>query len=351
MTTSVDSQQPAPKRRKRGPRFAEIAGLAGVSPATVDRVLNERDSVAEATRLRVLAAAERLGVPRVLPKADHVLVHVDILLPQSETPFFHRLATALRDGAAMLDRRVVVHRTLLPETETAAMARALRNPPQKRAGFIVAAPDLPEIRSGALEALARGEKGVAVVTELPDLPGLAYVGIDNRRAGKVAGYLMGRLTNGPGRVILLGRLPSFRAHQDRHDGFREALDEFPHLAIDPIDGVTHDDPDRCFHRTWTALSAAGLPLVGIYNSGAGSAGIAGALARHPGPRPSWIGHEISDDHVDYLRRGQMDVAIDQDPAGQAIAALQTLLHAVGVTQQPPSAPHGELRVYTRHVLP
>ena len=32
-----------PKRRKKTARFAEIAALAGVSVATVDRVLNERD--------------------------------------------------------------------------------------------------------------------------------------------------------------------------------------------------------------------------------------------------------------------------------------------------------------------
>jgi LacI family transcriptional regulator len=177
------STGPTPRRRKRGPRFAEIAAMAGVSQATVDRVLNERDSVAEATRRRVLAAAERLGVPRVLPTADHALVHLDVILPRNETPFFRRLAASLRDGAAILDRRVVVHRTVPPEGDPAAMAAALASPPHRRAGFIVAAPDLPAIRSAALEALARGEKGVAVVTELPEVPGLAYVGIDNRQAG------------------------------------------------------------------------------------------------------------------------------------------------------------------------
>jgi LacI family transcriptional regulator len=161
---------------------------------------------------------------------------------------------------------------------------------------------------------------------------------------------MGRLTSAEGRVVVLGSLPSFRAHRDRHDGFREALAEFPHLVIDPVDVGTRDDADRCFHATRAALEG-GSPVVGIYNSGAGSGGIADALVAHAGARPNWVGHEISDDHVDYLRRGLMDVAIDQDPAGQAIAALQTLLFAVGVTDRPPSAARGELRVYTRHVLP
>ena len=334
------------KRRKRGPRFAEIAALAGVSEATVDRVLNERDSVAKATRLRVLEAAEQLGVPRILPKTDHEIVRLDIFLPRTQTPFLRSLSACLRDGVAMLDRRVVVHRSYLPENDGAAIAAALRNPRHPRAGFILAAPDLPEICAAVTEALARGEKGVAVVTELPEL---AYVGIDNRQAGKVASHLMGRLTSVPGRVIVFGGGTSIRAHRERHDGFREALADFPHLAIDPVDLSTHDDAERCFLRTRAALAADGAPVVGIYNSGAGSPGIAQALAEHSGPRPNWIGHEISDDHVEFLRRGLMDVAIDQDPAGQALAALQTLLQAVGVTDRPPWAARGELRVYTRYV--
>ena len=248
------------KRRKRGPRFAEIAALAGVSEATVDRVLNERDSVAKATRLRVLEAAEQLGVPRILPKTDHEIVRLDIFLPRTQTPFLRSLSACLRDGVAMLDRRVVVHRSYLPENDGAAIAAALRNPRHPRAGFILAAPDLPEICAAVTEALARGEKGVAVVTELPEL---AYVGIDNRQAGKVASHLMGRLTSVPGRVIVFGGGTSIRAHRERHDGFREALADFPHLAIDPVDLSTHDDAERCFLRTRAALAADGAPVVGV----------------------------------------------------------------------------------------
>ena len=64
-------------------------------------------------------------------------------------PFFQRLAAALRDVSAMLDRRVVVHRTTLAETDVAGLAAALRNPPHPRAGFVIAAPDQPVIRAAA----------------------------------------------------------------------------------------------------------------------------------------------------------------------------------------------------------
>ena len=43
----------------------EVAQLAGVSEATVSRVLNGVGPIKEETKRRVLEAADRLGIPRV----------------------------------------------------------------------------------------------------------------------------------------------------------------------------------------------------------------------------------------------------------------------------------------------
>ena len=74
------------RRRKRSARFIEIAVEAGVSPSTVDRVLNERGSASEKARHKVIAAAQSLGVPRILPSARHELIHIDVMLPDNRTP-------------------------------------------------------------------------------------------------------------------------------------------------------------------------------------------------------------------------------------------------------------------------
>ena len=48
----------------KGPTIREIARLAGVGEATVDRVLNNRLNVREKTRLRVAAALDKLSRDR-----------------------------------------------------------------------------------------------------------------------------------------------------------------------------------------------------------------------------------------------------------------------------------------------
>ncbi|MEO8411912.1 MAG: LacI family DNA-binding transcriptional regulator, partial [Propionivibrio sp.] len=160
------SSRAQPHRRKRTARFIEIAELAGVSPATVDRVLNERGSVSERARNRVISAARQLDVPRVLPLAQHGLIHFDVLLPDNATPFFRRLNVALQRSIAMLDRRIVVHRSLLPEHRNDVIANAILHPPYRRRGLIVAAPDTEPVRDAVRTITARGETAVAVVTSI-----------------------------------------------------------------------------------------------------------------------------------------------------------------------------------------
>ncbi len=48
----------------KGPTVCEIAALANVGPATVDRVLNNRHGVREKTRQRVLGALDKLSQER-----------------------------------------------------------------------------------------------------------------------------------------------------------------------------------------------------------------------------------------------------------------------------------------------
>src|SRR4051794_41617859 len=52
---------PRTDRRWRGPTILEIARVSGVGTATVDRVLNGRGGVREATRSKVLAAVDALN--------------------------------------------------------------------------------------------------------------------------------------------------------------------------------------------------------------------------------------------------------------------------------------------------
>ncbi|EGC99371.1 LacI family transcription regulator [Burkholderia sp. TJI49] len=146
--------------------------------------------------------------------------------------------------------------------------------------------------------------------------------------------------------MLLGGRMGYRAHADRMAGCIDQLtDAFAGLVCDGEPVETLDQDDRCYRAVAKALQAHD-DVVGIYNSGAGSAGIEAALRKAGAAgRVVWIGHEMIDLHRAYIEAGSMDIAIDQDPDGQAISALQHVLHACGIVEQPPPADPVEFRVF------
>ena len=312
-------------RRKRSPRFIEIAVEAGVSPSTVDRVLNERGSASKKARQKVIAAAQKLGVPRILPSAAHELVHIDVLLPDNTTPFFLRLRAALASACSILDKRIVVHRRTVEGADETSLVKAILKPPYRRQGLIVAAPDTQSVRQALRDVLDQSESVVTVASNVADVQGIAYFGIDNYRAGRTAGLVMGRFARRPGRVMFLSGRNDWAAHQQRTAGCREALTHsFPNLRCDASSFETLDDEYRCFVAVAEAMRSA--ELAGVYNSGAGSAGIKDALDQFDPQRSvTWITHELSDDHRQYLESGVLDMVIDQDPDMQAFMALRYLV--------------------------
>ncbi|WP_310463136.1 LacI family DNA-binding transcriptional regulator [Sphaerotilus sp.] len=348
MTESVPPSAPPP-RRKRSARFTEIAAAAGVGTATVNRVLNEHGGVSAETTARVLAAARQLGVPRVLPDPRHGLTRFDVVLARSETPYFRRLDLALTRAVQVLDRRILVHCHVVDATDAAQVRERLTRPRHRRDGLIVALHDTPDVRAALREQVDAGVPVVTLMSGIGDVPGLHYAGIDNLGAGRTAGHFIGRLAHRPGRVLRLTNTLDYRAHADRLRGCAEVLAE-RHPLIDPGAPVPcHDDADRCQLALRHALAAAqrdGVPLVGLYHSGAGSAGIAAELQRlAPAERPIWVGHELSDEHRTLLRLGLLDLVIDQDPDGQIASALHHLLHASGHVEQPAPAEPNEFRLF------
>jgi LacI family transcriptional regulator len=313
--------------------LTKVADLAGVSLSTVDRVLNERGSVSDAKRRKVIEAARVLGLRRLLPSPVHGLLRFDLLLVESDTDHYRRLAAAFSVQAQLHRSRLVLQRQTWPGDAPEQLLEFISKPRTARQGLIVVAHDTPAMRTALQDQLARGVSVVLLTTSLSGIEGATYIGIDNRMAGRCAGRLMsqwaGRIDE---RILLLTNSLLFHAHQQRVKGFLEVLGErAPALVIDDI-VECHDHDAQTYAAVVNALAGGGS-LGAIYNTGAGSEGISKAL-RERNIRPVWITHEASQQHAELLREGLLSLVIDQDPEGQAKAAIQHLLVANGDLEMP-----------------
>jgi len=313
--------------------MVDVANLAGVSLSTVDRVFNERGSVSDLKRRKVINAAKALGLKRLLPSPVHGLLRFDLLMVESNSDHFQRLAIAFARQAQLFRTRLIVQRQSWHERQPQQLLEFIARPRTARQGLIVVAHDTPEIRAALHVQISRGVPVVLLTTSLSGLDGATYIGIDNHVAGRTAGRMLGQWTPpNSGQVLLLTNCLLFHAHQQRVDGFLQVLHErAPHLAV--------SGPVECFDdevetaRAVHDILASGQPVAAIYNTGAGNGGIRSALLQYD-IRPVWFTHEASEEHADMLREGVLSMVLDQDPEGQAIAAIQHLLYANGDLEVP-----------------
>src|SRR6201984_140824 len=81
-------------------RLAEVAQYAGVSEATVSRVLNQRPGVANATQELVLAALDRPRQERPAGLRGARARLVGLVLPELQNPIFPAFAEVVADALA-----------------------------------------------------------------------------------------------------------------------------------------------------------------------------------------------------------------------------------------------------------
>jgi LacI family transcriptional regulator len=309
---------------ERRPKVADVAARAGVSTATVDRVINGRGGVHQKTVARVEEAIrEIVGHARSIAPTIDPSQRFDVVLSGERGGGTKALADAFARAADETGANIEISfvETMNPE----ALAARLRACVERGSpGVAVQVLDHALVREAVAE-LARAE--VPVVTVLTDIAGvdrLAYLGLDNRAAGRTAGLLMGRFCKGTGKLAVVWGGQLYRSHEERESGFRSVLrSERPDLqSVELITG--NDNPEVTRARVREAI-AAHRDLVGIYCVGGGVAGAADAIEQASlAPQVVLIGHNYNPETKPYLLSGTIHALVHQDMGRIAADALVCL---------------------------
>ncbi|MEQ7918584.1 LacI family DNA-binding transcriptional regulator [Xanthomonas sp. WHRI 1810A] len=202
----------------------KVADLAGVSLSTVDRVLNERGSVSDHKRRKVLNAARALGLKRLLPSPVHGLLRFDLLMVESSADHFRRLTRAFTLQGQMMRSRLMLQTQTWDEHNPEQLLDFIARPRTARQGLIVVAHDTPTIRAALQAQISQGVPVVLLTSSLSGLDGATFIGIDNRVAGRSAGRLLSQWVGAnAGHVLLLTNCLLYHAHQQRVGEFLDVL--------------------------------------------------------------------------------------------------------------------------------
>ena len=161
----------------------EVAKRAGVSTATVSRVLSRPDVVAPETRRKVMQAVERLGYePNYAAKNLRTLRSRKILItvPDLSNPFFSLILQGIEDAAQREGYAVLVGDTQHNEKREEGYALILKR--KEADGLIFLGHRLPKEAARLLKSLAPKPAPIVNGCEFSPRLGVPSVHIDNAKA-------------------------------------------------------------------------------------------------------------------------------------------------------------------------
>ncbi|TYC51970.1 LacI family transcriptional regulator [Rhodobacterales bacterium] len=329
----------------------EIARQAGMSTATVDRVLNNRANVSPQTRRRVQDALRELEAQegQLAAKGRRLFLDVVMEAPQRFSRQVRQAAEATLEGF----RPVAIRpRFTMAETMTGSGCAALLEQIRKKGsqGVCLKARDTAEVRT-AIESLR--ESRIPVVTIFTDLPGsgrLAYAGLDNESAGRTAAYLLLKTRPPQGSSVLITLSQhAFQGEEDRFRAFRAELSrQRPDIRL--IDasggGGLHLGTAQEVGEQVRGLASISC----VYSMGGGNRGVLQALEAAGHTPEVFIAHDLDDDNLDLLRQDCLTFVLHHDLKADMHVAFGHILAFQGIGNAP-SALKSDIQIVTPANIP
>lgn len=204
-----------------GSTIYDIAKKAGVSIATVSRVVNNSDGIADKTREKVLKVADELGyhpqayAQGLARKKKNIIM---VVVPVLSNYFFMEVLAGIQDEISKYNYDLNIFNVqsngegnMFPQVENIIKR-------QWADGYLFISTHL---RDNELEKLQKYDIPITLVDE--SYPGLDSVSVDNEKGIEQAMHYF--LDNGITRIAMISAMKTSKPGQQRIEGYKKALKE------------------------------------------------------------------------------------------------------------------------------
>jgi len=281
--------------------IAQLANEAGVSVATVDRVMNGRERVRPETALKVEQAARRLGyhgVNAIISRVgvDRPALTFGFILQKGRHAFYQHFAEELeRAMADCTTHRIRVNLRYAETTQPGELAELIRSLGSTVDALAATGLDHHEVTQAAGELRSQGKPTFSLLSDFAQGVRESYIGLNNLKVGRTVGWLMARLASRKGKIGIFIGGTRFHGHELRETGFRSSLREYaPHLEL--LNPQVNMENRQFTYEATVQMLEEHPDLVGIYCAGGGMEGAIAALREAPDPsRVALIVNELTDE--------------------------------------------------------
>ena len=283
------------------PTIADLANKAGVSVATVDRVLNGRHKVREETARRVYEAANEIGYHAVSLIRQRMIADLPemtfgFILQKEHQPFYQAVAAELRAAVEnATDIRGHVHMEFAQKQTPEEIASALARLKTRCDAIALTSVDHHVVTQAVAELKQDGIPVFSLLSDFASGVRENYVGLHNMRVGRTAAWLISRTAPRAGKVAIFVGSHRWHGHELRETGFRSYFREYaPQFEI--LDALVNLDTRQVTYEATLSLLDRHPDIAGFYVAGGGMEGAIKALRERGGdPLPSVVVNELTPD--------------------------------------------------------
>jgi LacI family transcriptional regulator len=319
-------------------RIKDIAGLAGVSTGTVDRVLHNRGEVSKETREKILGIIREMDYqPDILASilATKKAIRIAVLLPEDEqaTPFWKYPMAGIEEGLReIMHFGISLERYFFDYSDSASFleqsAAMLENKPHG----VILAPVFTRESGSLLDKCNKQSIPVVLINSNICLRHcIAFVGQDSLQSGMVAARLMHFGLKEDAGILIVNfiREDGNKEHiLKREEGFRKYYSGQLESGGPDLKFINISDTDdlQIDKALQAALFSPPGKIRGIFVTNSRVFQVARFLEKERIRNTILIGYDLLEENKDYLRKGTIDFLISQKPREQGLKSIMTLYH-------------------------
>lgn len=320
------------EQEKNGTGVKEIARRAGVSIATVDRVLHNRTGVSPATKAKILTIIKELDYqPNIFARrlSSNKTMSIAVLIPSAsaESAFWDLPRQGINKAAAEIAAYgVAIHEFLFDQDEVNTFEEQVSKVLGGDYAAVVLAPMFVDRAQQFLDACDRKKMPCVLInSDLPAHDNRWYYGPDLFQSGKMGGHLL-RYLLPKGNILLVNISKELDAH---HHLLRKEEGLRAYLSANGLKQDLYKIDIR--HTNYSAIAKAldakreeMPPVDAVFVTNSRVASVARYMEEQQLAEKILIGYDFIPENINYLERGTIDFLICQKPFEQGYRAIKGL---------------------------
>jgi len=314
----------------------EIASLANVSLATVDRVLHNRTGVSEATRTKIQKIIKRLNYrPNILARrlASGKVYHFAALIPavSEETAYWQAPLNGINRAEAELSQYgIKIERYLFDQNDKKSFVAKAKMILDSETDGVVLAPSFIE---ESIQFTNRCKElkipYVFINSDIPAQQSLCYIGPELFKSGYLAASLAGYSKSQTGKILVVNIVKEIDNQQHhvvrKEEGFRSYFKD-KNISAEIVELNISQTDYRAVEKRLTEVLDQNPDITAIFVTNSRVFSVARFLEKEGLKDILLIGYDYIEENIQYLKNGRINFLICQKPEEQGYRGIMALYH-------------------------